>query len=284
MAQKRRGRPPGNRKEREPVIATRIPKDLLGSLARLAKKHGRTVSGENRKAIERWVERHEISAIHTSAFAVAIAVLADRVEGLTDKKWIDDPLTRQVVREHVQELVSHVLSPLSETVATPADVKEEAGLILALLKHAMPRPGYLAPRFWDRGTVIIDDRGLAAIVQDLARDLGEGRVNIETRPELVAGRAEDEKAWADAVRIGTEAAFMNYLQKFPYGRHVAKAREHPELVAWREQELRAWAGAESAGTTAALTNYLRKFASLQPKHAAKARKRLVVLTEQKGRK
>jgi hypothetical protein len=184
MVPKRRGRPPGKtRKEPEPVIAARIPKNILKSLEDLAKKRGlilsaQTLSAEVRDALQFWVNHHAISRRHNSRLGFAIAALADYVEALTDKSWIDDSLTRQVLREHVQELVSHTLSPLSEPVAVPADIKEEAGLVSAVLKHAMSR------KF--AGTVIIDDPGLATIAQFLS----DGRANVETRPALVARRKQ----------------------------------------------------------------------------------------------
>jgi hypothetical protein len=231
MAQKRRGRPPGKTKERDPVIGARIPKDLLESLEDLAKERGRalsaqTLSAEVRDALQFWVNRHEISRRHNSRLGMTIAVLADHVEDITEKSWLEDPLTRQVVGEHVGELVSHILSPLSEPVAVPADVKEEAGLILAVLKHVIPRPG--SRRL--AGTVILDDPGFATFLQGVAREEGVPS-NVETRPVLVAQREQDDKAWADARSTGTAKAFADYLEKFTdskgrcFGRHAAKARK-----------------------------------------------------------
>jgi len=191
MAQKRRGRPLGKRKEPAPVIAARIPDDLLKSLEDLAKRHGvtpsaQTLSTEVNRALKLWVNQHEIQ-IHNSLLGTAIAVLADRIEGITNKSWIDDLLTRQLVRERAEQLVAHILSPLSKPVAVPAEVKEDANLILTLLKGAMPRPG--SPTFGAVG-IIIDDRGLAMIMQDLARYLGEGSVNVRAPDLLVARRKQ----------------------------------------------------------------------------------------------
>src|SRR5262249_894810 len=193
--------PPGSRKEPEPVISARISKDLLKSLDALAKNHGVVPSAQTRsvevgRALKLWVNQHEIR-IHNSLVGTAVAVLADRIEGITDKSWIDDLLTRQLIRERAEQLVAHILSPLSKPVAVPAEVKEDADLILTLLKGAMPRPG--SPTFGSVG-IIIDDRGLAMIMQDLARHLGEGSVNVRAPDPLVAWRKRDEKAWADAVR------------------------------------------------------------------------------------
>ena len=199
MAQKRRGRPPASpdsrKKPPEPVISVRIPKYLLKSLEELAAKprgqslSSQSLSAEIRQALEFWVNRHANSRNHNSRLGMAIAAIADKVEEITGKSWLDDTLTRQVLREHAQKLVSHILLPLSKPVAVPAEVKEEAGLILALLKRVIPRPGVrMLP-----GTVIIDDPVLAMISQDLNRELGDGRANVETRPLLVARRMQRRK-------------------------------------------------------------------------------------------
>jgi len=189
---RKRGRPPSSkRKEREPLIAARIPDDLLKSLQELAKQRGgrtpsaQTLSAEVRQALQFWVYRNAISRFHNSRLGIAIAVLADRVEEITKKSWIDDPLTRQVVCELLLELMSHILRPLSKPVTVPADIKEQAGLILTLLKHVTGSPSFV-------GTVIIDDPGLAMILQDLNRNLGSRRANVETRPALIARRKQQK--------------------------------------------------------------------------------------------
>jgi hypothetical protein len=174
------------------VIAARIPNDLLKSLEDLAKQHGQvpsaqTLSAEVNRALQHWVKQYEIRHVHNSKLGTAIAVLADRIEGVTGKAWVNDLLTRQVVRECAERLVSHILSPLPETVTIPAEVKQDADLVLSLLMGAMPRPG--SPSFGAVG-IIIDDRGLAMILQDVARHLGEGSVDVRALPELVARRKQ----------------------------------------------------------------------------------------------
>lgn len=199
MAQKkRRGRPPlppHSKRKPDLVIAVRIPEYLLQSLKeQAASPRGqslspRSLSAEIRQALDFWVSRHAKSRDHNSRLGNAVAAIADRVEEITGKSWLDDALTRQVLREHVQKLVSHILLPLSKPVAVPADIKEEAGLILALLKHVIPRPGVRRLL----GTVIIDDPALAMISQELNRELGDGRANVETRPFLVARRMQQRR-------------------------------------------------------------------------------------------
>src|SRR5262249_11651930 len=202
MAQKRRGRPPkdpDSKKERDPLVSARIPKDVKKSLKDLAKRHGQTVSAEVSRALKFWVKRHESSQLHNSHLAHTISVLADGIERLTGHSWMDHPLTRQIVREYVERLVARVLSPLAKPVTIPAEVKEDVELFRALLIHATGSRRLA-------GTVIVDDPDLAMLTNDLARKWGV-EANIETRPELVAWRKRDEKAWADAVHAGTAAAF-----------------------------------------------------------------------------
>jgi hypothetical protein len=198
MAQKRRGRPPGpsgSRKEPEPVVSARIPKELLKSLEDLAKRHGRqtlsaqTVSAEVIRALKSWVNRHESPQLHNSALAHTISLLADRIERLTGHSWMDHSLTREVVRRNVARLVAHLLSPLAGPVTVPAEVKKDAGILLALLIHAIPRPG--SRRF--EGTVIVDDPELAILTNDLARKWGAPPANVETRPALVTRRKKEKE-------------------------------------------------------------------------------------------
>jgi len=91
----------------------------------------------------------------------------------------------------------------------------------------------------------------------------------------------DEKAWADAEKTGTVAAYTAYLQNFGAGAHVSEASQR--IVALNEQarkaaDEKAWADAEKAGTAAAYTAYIQKFGS--GAHVAEARQRLAALDEQ----
>jgi hypothetical protein len=101
------------------------------------------------------------------------------------------------------------------------------------------------------------------------------RVNELSRKEA------DEKAWTDAVRTGTAAAFTAYTQNFSSGAHVAEARERLAALdeqARKDADEKAWADAVRAGTAAAFTAYLQKFGS--GAHAAEARQRVAALEEQ----
>src|SRR6266566_1668655 len=96
-----------------------------------------------------------------------------------------------------------------------------------------------------------------------------------------ARREADEKAWADAEKTGTVAAYTGYLQNFGSGAHVSEASQR--IVALNEQarkaaDEKAWADADKAGTAAAFTGYVQKFGS--GAHVAEARQRLAALDEQ----
>src|SRR6266568_5163833 len=93
----------------------------------------------------------------------------------------------------------------------------------------------------------------------------------------------DEKAWADAEKTGTVAAYTTYLQNFVSGAHVSEASQR--LVALNEgarkaADEKAWADAEKAGTAAAYTAYIQNFGS--GAHAAEARQRVAELSRKEA--
>jgi hypothetical protein len=47
-----------------------------------------------------------------------------------------------------------------------------------------------------------------------------------------ARKEADDKAWADAEKAGTAAAFTGYVQKFGSGAHVAEARQRLAALDW----------------------------------------------------
>ena len=91
----------------------------------------------------------------------------------------------------------------------------------------------------------------------------------------------DEKAWADAEKAGTAAAYTAYIQNFGGGAHAAQARQRVTELSRKEADEKAWADAEKAGTAAAYTGYVQKFGS--GAHVAEARQRGAAL-ETQGRK
>src|SRR6266540_1707883 len=96
-----------------------------------------------------------------------------------------------------------------------------------------------------------------------------------------ARREADEKAWADAEKTGTVAAYTGYLQNFGSGAHVAEARERIAALdeqVRKEADEKAWAEAVRTGTAAAFDSYVQKFGS--GAHVAEARQRLAALEAQ----
>src|SRR6266568_5112395 len=88
----------------------------------------------------------------------------------------------------------------------------------------------------------------------------------------------DEKAWADAEKAGTAAAYTAYLQNFGCGAHAAEARQRVAELSRKEADDKAWADAVRAGTVAAFTVYTQNFST--GAHVAEARQRLAALDEQ----
>jgi len=93
----------------------------------------------------------------------------------------------------------------------------------------------------------------------------------------------DERAWADAEKAGTVAAYTAYLQNFGAGAHVSEASQR--IVALNEQarktaDEKAWADAEKAGTAAAYTAYIQNFGG--GAHAAEARQRVSELSRKEA--
>src|SRR6266568_1585041 len=88
----------------------------------------------------------------------------------------------------------------------------------------------------------------------------------------------DEKAWADAEKTGTVAAYTTYLQNFGCGAHAAEARQRVAELSRKEADDKPWADAMRTGTAAAFTAYSQNFST--GAHVAEARQRLAALDEQ----
>src|SRR5499425_67132 len=98
-----------------------------------------------------------------------------------------------------------------------------------------------------------------------------------------ARKEADEKAWADAEKTGTVAAYTAYLQNFGSGAHVSEASQR--IVALNETtrkaaDEKAWADAEKAGTAAAYTAYIQNFGG--GAHVAEARQRVGELSRKEA--
>jgi len=98
-----------------------------------------------------------------------------------------------------------------------------------------------------------------------------------------ARKDADERAWADAEKTGTVAAYTAYVQNFGSGAHVSEASQR--LVALNEgarkaADEKAWADAEKAGTATAYTAYIQNFGG--GAHAAEARQRVSELSRKEA--
>jgi hypothetical protein len=98
-----------------------------------------------------------------------------------------------------------------------------------------------------------------------------------------AERLRDDKAWADAEKTGTVAAYLAYLQNFGSGTHVSEASQR--IVALNEAarkaaDEKAWADAETAGTAAAYTSYIQNFGG--GAHVADAHQRVTELSRKEA--
>jgi hypothetical protein len=98
-----------------------------------------------------------------------------------------------------------------------------------------------------------------------------------------ARKDADEKAWADAEKAGTAAAYTAYLQNFGSGAHVSEASQR--IVALNETarkaaDEKAWADAEKAGTAAAYMAYIQSFGG--GAHVAEARQRVGELSRKEA--
>jgi hypothetical protein len=183
------GRKPLGDEDRLELFPFRISREMRKKLRDLAERRGTDMSTQLRAAFTSWDRRGEVRSLHTEALATAVAVLADRIEEATGKRWLDDPLTSQLVRERVEQLVAHLIPAPAEPASVPAEIKEAADLVLTLLRAAVPRPG--SPSLGRVG-VIVADRGLEMIVTELALRVGRSPPNqlpnVRTLPGLVARR------------------------------------------------------------------------------------------------
>ena len=100
--------------------------------------------------------------------------------------------------------------------------------------------------------VIIAGAGLASACSQPS-DTQQARQQQQQTADEQARKEADEKAWADAEKTGTVAAYTAYLQNFGSGAHVSEASQR--IVALNETARnaayeKAWADAEKAGTAA----------------------------------
>ena len=165
---KRKRAPGGGRKPLDPsgsvVVMIRLPPDLRRGIERLAKKRGHNRAAVIRSALKHWVGRHQVRTLHTEALTCAIALLADRIEQRTGKKWIEDAATGTALREQVERLIFHFAPTPTEPAVVPPEA-DVVGLVLTMIEHTVLVKGAVS---------FSDDRGLWEILRDLARQPPHG--------------------------------------------------------------------------------------------------------------
>src|ERR1700730_5941393 len=115
----------------------------------------------------------------------------------------------------------------------------------------------------------------AALVSACSQPSDSQQTAQQQASDEQARKEADEKAWADAEKAGTAAAYTAYLQNFGSGAHVSDASQR--IVALNEAarkaaDEKAWADAEKAGTAAGYTAYVQSFGG--GAHVAEARQRV----------
>ena len=127
--------------------------------------------------------------------------------------------------------------------------------------------------------------GTAAAYADYLREYPTGRHAAEARrlqeerqrlEAAAAAAAADDEAYARAQRLGTAAAYADYLSEYSTGRHAAEARrlqeetQRLEAAAAAAADDEAYARAQRLETAAAYADYLREYPT--GRHAAEARR------------
>src|SRR5262249_14321658 len=112
MAKKRApgaGRKPrGPFKGKSATLTTRITPETRAALERAAQKSGRSLSQEVEHRLDGSIrrEREHARNRHVRALAEAVALVTERVEGATEKRWLDDTFTGDALRYGIEFLVS----------------------------------------------------------------------------------------------------------------------------------------------------------------------------------
>jgi hypothetical protein len=184
------------------------------------------------------------------------------------RQWID--LFTDWERE-IERLVSQIGSILSDGSATDQGRVGDGGAAFA------ERPSPPAAPAARKSPL----RALALLVPFvIVLALGSGAY-LYTRPAVqpaspaVAPASQpsaDERAWQDAVNIGTVHALRQYLDGFPMGAHIEEARQRVQAA-----DDRAWANATGAGTIVALDQYTDQFPD--GAHVAQARSNIAALEQ-----
>src|SRR5262249_14628156 len=155
MAQKRRGRPPGSKKKPDPVVALRIPEEILGLLKQAAWKHKRKLSGEILARVDYTLGRygkggHDLPP-HLKPLLDAFAFTARYIEMRCGCRWHENRLISRELPKAIGRIMVE-FSPAADDV-TPPKIIENAK------RHGAGEEVYLAnPGIEDADAIILSLR------------------------------------------------------------------------------------------------------------------------------
>src|SRR5262249_33672631 len=116
------------------LVPIRLPKDLQQAIERLAPKHKRSRSAENRGAPRYWIGRERQAERHVRLFAGLVGLLIGQIERATGRRWNNDPLTAQAVREQVERLIGHFAPASAELLVVPAEISKVVSELIVFLE------------------------------------------------------------------------------------------------------------------------------------------------------
>jgi hypothetical protein len=184
-------KPRGEFKGKTATITTRITPKTRADLERAAQKSGRSLSQEieHRLDVSMRRDREHARKRHVRALAEAVALVTERVEGATEKRWLDDTFTGDALRHALEFLVFHFaphgapevpakveaaaakVPPASrDRCLTPIEVgQHEAGWLISWIKMDLnqggrllrppPRPEAYVPDEWFTYAQLFSDLG-----------------------------------------------------------------------------------------------------------------------------
>jgi len=122
-------KPRGEFKGKTATLATRVTPKTRADLERAAQKSGRSLSQEVEHRLDGSIrrDREHDRKRHVRALAEAVALVTERVEGATEKRWLDDTFTGDALRHAIEFLVFH-FAPHG-ALEVPAKVKAAAAKV-----------------------------------------------------------------------------------------------------------------------------------------------------------
>src|SRR5262249_31004968 len=122
-------KPRGEFKGKTATLTTRITPKTRADLERAAQKSGRSLSQEVEHRLDGSIrrDREHDRKRHIRALAEAVALVTERVEGATEKRWLDDTFTGDALRHAIEFLVFH-FAP-HEALEIPAKVEAAAAKV-----------------------------------------------------------------------------------------------------------------------------------------------------------